>query len=59
MPKSTIFDEAGVKLGLGLTPESFSRGITRLVDTGIIHRLGGNTFQILDPERLYMESRKE
>lgn len=44
---------------LGLTPESFSRGITKLVDTGILHRLGGNAFQILDTERLYAESRNE
>jgi len=44
---------------LGLTPESFSRGITRLVDMGILHRLGGNSFQILDTERLYGESQKE
>ena len=44
---------------IGLTPESFSRGITRLVDTGILHRLGGNSFQILDLERLYRESQKE
>ncbi len=44
---------------LGLTPESFSRGITRLVDMGILHRLGGKSFQILDMERLYGESQKE
>jgi CRP/FNR family transcriptional regulator len=44
---------------IGLTPESFSRGITRLVDAGILHRLGGNSFQILDPERLNRESQKE
>jgi CRP/FNR family transcriptional regulator len=41
---------------VGLTPESFSRGITRLVDRGVIHRLKGNSFQILDPERLIGES---
>lgn len=44
---------------LGLTPESFSRGITRLVDIGILRRLGGNSFQIIDYERLNGESRKE
>ena len=43
----------------GLTPESFSRGITKLADMGIIHRLKGNSFQILDHERLLSESRKE
>ncbi len=36
----------------GLTPESFSRGITTLVQEGIIHRLGNNAFQILDAARL-------
>ena len=43
----------------GLTPESFSRGITKLVDMGIIHRLKGNSFQILDHARLLAESQKE
>lgn len=43
----------------GLTPESFSRGITKLVDMGIIHRLKANSFQILDHEKLLLESRKE
>ncbi len=42
----------------GLTPESFSRGITKLADMGIIHRLKPNSFQILDHERLLSESRK-
>jgi len=36
----------------GLTPESFSRGITKLADMGIIHRLKANSFQILDHKRL-------
>ncbi|MBU1537833.1 Crp/Fnr family transcriptional regulator, partial [Myxococcota bacterium] len=36
----------------GLSPESFSRGITALVQEGIIHRLGNNSFQVLDYERL-------
>ena len=43
----------------GLTPESFSRGITKLADMGILHRLKGNAFQILNHERLLSESRKE
>jgi len=43
----------------GLTPESFSRGITRLVDMGILHRLRANTFQILDPQRLEKVSRQD
>lgn len=44
---------------MGMTPESFSRGITRLADMGIIHRLKGNSFQILAPDRLHKESRAE
>ena len=40
----------------GLTPESFSRGITKLADMGIIHRLKANSFQILDHERLVSEA---
>lgn len=44
---------------LGLTPESFSRGITMLADADILNRLGGNAFQIIDHERLYGESRKQ
>lgn len=43
----------------GLTPESFSRGITRLADMGIIHRLKANSFQILDHERLLSEAKNE
>lgn len=41
---------------LGLTPESFSRGITKLVDMGIIHRLKANSFQILNHEKLLSEA---
>lgn len=44
---------------LGLTPESFSRGITKLSELGIIHRIKGNTFQVLDHGRLIRESRPE
>jgi predicted transcriptional regulator len=43
----------------GLTPESFSRGITKLADLGIIHRLKANSFQILDHERLVLEAGNE
>lgn len=43
----------------GLTPESFSRGITKLVDMRIIHRLKGNSFQILNYEKLLSESKNE
>ncbi len=44
---------------LGLTPESFSRGITKLSEMGIIHKIKGNTFQVLDYNRLLSESRPE
>lgn len=37
---------------LGLTPESFSRSITRLVDKSILKRLQRNRFQILNSEAL-------
>ena len=43
----------------GLTPESFSRGITRLVDDGVILRLGNNSFQILKPDILRRLARPE
>lgn len=43
----------------GLTPESFSRGITKLEDMGIIRRLKANSFQIVDHERLLSESENE
>jgi CRP-like cAMP-binding protein len=33
---------------LGVTPESFSRAVTRLVEAGVLHRLGPRRFQILD-----------
>jgi CRP/FNR family transcriptional regulator len=33
---------------LGLTPESFSRGISALVEQGILKRLKTNKFQVLD-----------
>ena len=36
----------------GLSPESFSRGITTLVQEEVILRLGHNSFQVLDVARL-------
>ena len=36
----------------GLTPESFSRSITHLVEKGILKRLKRNRFQVLDSEAL-------
>lgn len=41
----------------GLTPESFSRGVTQLVEDGIIHRLRINSFQILLPDELRQRAR--
>ncbi|NLH48971.1 MAG: Crp/Fnr family transcriptional regulator [Myxococcales bacterium] len=37
---------------IGITPESFSRNITDLVRKNILHRLGANRFQVLDPDAL-------
>jgi len=37
---------------LGITPESFSRAVTGLVEAGTMHRLGRGRFQILDPQSL-------
>jgi len=37
---------------LGITPESFSRAISKLADDGVLHRLGPRRFQVLDVQRL-------
>ncbi len=37
---------------VGLTPESFSRALTRLVKAGVLHRMGPRKLQVLDPESL-------
>ena len=37
---------------LGITPESFSRAVTDLVEAGVLHRLGRGRFQVLDPRFL-------
>jgi CRP-like cAMP-binding protein len=37
---------------LGITPESLSRSLTRLVSARVLHRLGPGRFQALDPEAL-------
>ncbi len=37
---------------VGLTPESFSRALTRLVNAGVLHRMGPRKFQVLDVESL-------
>ena len=37
---------------IGITPESFSRAVTRLCEDKILHRLGRGQFQVLDAARL-------
>ncbi len=37
---------------IGVQPETFSRTLSRLVDRGILHRLGPGRVQVLEPERL-------
>jgi CRP/FNR family transcriptional regulator len=37
---------------IGITPETLSRSLTRLVSGRVLHRLGPGRFQVLDPEAL-------
>jgi DNA-binding IclR family transcriptional regulator len=37
---------------IGVAPETFSRAVTKLVSSGILHRLGPRRFQVLDAEAL-------
>ncbi len=37
---------------IGIAPESFSRAVTKLVSSGVLHRLGPRKLQVLDPARL-------
>jgi len=37
---------------IGITPETFSRSLTRLVSARVLHRLGPGRFQVLDHEAL-------
>jgi CRP/FNR family transcriptional regulator len=37
---------------IGITPESLSRSVTKLVSARVLHRLGPRQFQVLDPEAL-------
>jgi CRP/FNR family transcriptional regulator len=38
---------------LGITPETLSRSLTKLVSARVLHRLGPGRFQVLDPEALH------
>jgi len=38
---------------IGVAKESFSRGVTRLVNSGVLHRLGPRRYQVLDPVALH------
>jgi CRP-like cAMP-binding protein len=42
---------------MGLTPESLSRAITRLVANRVVHRLGPRRLQVLDPAALQAAGR--
>jgi CRP/FNR family transcriptional regulator len=37
---------------IGIAPESFSRGVTKLVDAGVLHRVGARRLQVLGLGRL-------
>lgn len=37
---------------IGVAPESFSRAVTKLVGSRVLHRLGPRRLQVLDPARL-------
>ncbi len=38
---------------VGMTPETFSRGVTGLVEAGVLHRLSSPRLQVLDTRRLW------
>lgn len=42
---------------IGVAPESFSRAITKLVEAGVLHRLGPRRFQVLDAVALRSASK--
>ncbi len=42
---------------LGISPETFSRAITQLESSGVLHRLGPRRLQVLDPRALRRSAR--
>jgi CRP/FNR family transcriptional regulator len=42
---------------LGMAPETFSRAVTKLVTSGVLHRLGARSFQVLDRAALEAAAR--
>ena len=44
---------------IGITPETLSRSLTRLVAARVLHRLGPGRFQVLDPDALRQTARAD
>jgi CRP-like cAMP-binding protein len=44
---------------IGITPETLSRCLTRLVAARVLHRLGPGRFQVLDPDALLRNARTD
>jgi CRP/FNR family transcriptional regulator, dissimilatory nitrate respiration regulator len=62
-PRGPVVVELPVRAGglagaLGVAPESFSRAVTKLVEAGVLHRLGPRRFQVLDGAALLRAARR-